>query len=232
MSSFIDLENVRLCLGRHEQGRVEFAMDAFRAEKGEAVALTGPSGCGKSTLLNIVAGMIRAEQGTVNVLGYELTGMGMAALDAFRGKHCGFVFQSFHLLHAFTALENVEIGLRFGARISARERRDRAVSLLKRVGLEHRLRARTNRMSVGERQRVAIARAIAGHPELLLADEPTGSLDPRTAAEVFALLLEVVKEAGCTLLMVTHDLELAAKLPRQVRCDRLVTTVMEGGSES
>jgi putative ABC transport system ATP-binding protein len=211
---------------------VEFALDKLEVERGEKIALTGPSGCGKSTLLNIVAGMIRAEEGTVSVLGKDLRKLGTAALDAFRGHHCGFVFQSFHLLHAFTAQENVEIGLRFGARVSAKERKERAIALLKRVGLEHRLNARTSRLSVGERQRVAIARAIAGKPEILLADEPTGSLDPRTAAEVFDLLLEVVAEAGCTMLMVTHDLALAAKLPRQMACQGLVTTVSSERSSS
>jgi predicted ABC-type transport system involved in lysophospholipase L1 biosynthesis ATPase subunit len=98
--------------------------------------------------------------------------------------------------------------------------------------LGHRLHARTNRLSVGERQRVAIARAIAGHPELLLADEPTGALDPKTAAEVFDLLLNVVAEAGCTLLMVTHDLHLASRLPRQFPCEGLVTTVANESERS
>jgi len=225
MPGFIDLENVRLCLGKHEQGSVEFSLDKLEVAKGEMLALTGPSGCGKSTLLNIVAGMIRAEEGRVMVLGHDLRKLSTAGLDSFRGHHCGFVFQSFHLLNAFTALENVEIGLRFGARLHAHERKERSTELLKRVGLSHRLHARTSRMSVGERQRVAIARAIAGKPEILLADEPTGALDPRTAAEVFKLLMEVVAEAGCTLLMVTHDLALAAKLPRQMPCEGLVTTV-------
>jgi predicted ABC-type transport system involved in lysophospholipase L1 biosynthesis ATPase subunit len=101
--------------------------------------------------------------------------------------------------------------------------------MLQRVGLAQRLDARTSRLSVGERQRVAIARAVAGKPELLLADEPTGSLDPRTAGEVFKLLLEVVAETGSTLLMVTHDHELAARLPRQVNCDNLVTTTPAEG---
>lgn len=232
MPDLIELENVRLCLGRHEQGRVEFALDKLNVTRGEALALTGPSGCGKSTLLNIIAGMIRAEEGRVSVLDQDLRKLSTAQLDAFRGRHCGFVFQSFHLLHAFTAQENVEIGLRFGSRPSAKERKARSAELLKRVGLGHRLHARTGRLSVGERQRVAIARAIAGHPELLLADEPTGSLDPKTAAEVFELLLTVVAEAGCTLLMVTHDLQLAAKLPRQMACEGLVTTVPNERSAS
>jgi len=220
---------VRLCLGRHESGRVEFFLKELDIQPKESVALTGPSGCGKSTLLNIVAGMVRAEAGEVQVLEKDLRKLSTADLDVFRGHHCGFVFQSFHLLHAFTAVENVEIGLRFGARIPARERKERATALLKRVGLGHRLHARTNRLSVGERQRVAIARAIAGKPELLLADEPTGALDPKTAAEIFALLQEVVAEAGCTLLLVTHDHGLAAKLPRQFACEGLVTTQTEGG---
>jgi lipoprotein-releasing system ATP-binding protein len=129
-------------------------------------------------------------------------------------------------------VENVEIGLRFGARLHKSESRERAVALLKRVGLEHRLKVRTNRLSVGERQRVAIARAIAGKPELLLTDEPTGSLDPKTAGEVFELLREVVDEAGCTWLMVTHDHALAAKLPRQMHCEGLVKTVTTGGARA
>ena len=232
MSAFIELKNVALCLGRHEQGRVEFALDKLEVSRGEAVALTGPSGCGKSTLLNVIAGMVRIDSGSVSVLNQELGGLGTAELDTFRGRHCGFVFQSFHLLHAFTALENVEIGLRFGLRLPARERRERALAMLKRVGLAHRINARTNRLSVGERQRVAIARAVAGKPELLLADEPTGSLDPATAGEVFKLLLEVVEESGSTLLMVTHDHELAARLPRQMKCDSLVTTTSVEGSAS
>jgi len=232
MPGFIDLENVRLCLGRHEQGSVQFSLDKLEVARGEKLALTGPSGCGKSTLLNIVAGMIRAEEGRVTVLDHDLRKLSTAGLDAFRGHHCGFVFQSFHLLNAFTAQENVEIGLRFGARPSAKERRERSAELLKRVGLGHRLHARTSRLSVGERQRVAIARAIAGKPEILLADEPTGALDPRTAEGVFELLLEVVAEAGCTMLMVTHDLSLAAKLPRQMACEGLVTTVPNEGRTS
>lgn len=232
MAPLIHLQDVRLCLGAHDNTRVDFALDRFDVASGEAVALTGPSGCGKSTLLNIIAGLARAEQGTVKVLDHDLRHLSTAGLDGFRGKHCGFVFQSFHLLHAFTVVENVEIGLRFGARLHKKENKDRAVSLLKRVGLEHRLKTRTSRLSVGERQRVAIARAIAGRPELLLTDEPTGSLDPRTAAEVFELLQEVVKEANCTWLMVTHDLALAAKLPRQMHCEGLVKTVTTGGARS
>lgn len=230
MSDLIALKNIRLCLGRQEQERVEFALDGLTVARGEAVALVGPSGCGKSTLLNIVAGMVRAESGSVNVLDHELSKLGTAELDAFRGRHCGFVFQSFHLLHAFTALENVEIGLRFGARLSAKDRKARATTMLERVGLGHRIHARTNRLSVGERQRVVIARAVAGKPELLLADEPTGSLDPRTAGDIFQLLLDVVAETGCTLLMVTHDHALADRLPRKFQCDGLVTTKTEGAA--
>lgn len=230
MPNLIHLENVRLVLGQHGTERVEFALDQFAAERGESIALTGPSGCGKSTLLNIIAGLVRAQEGTVKVLDQDLRSLSPAGLDAFRGKHCGFVFQSFHLLHAFTVLENVEIGLRFGPRLPHKEGKERAIELLNRVGLGHRIKTRTNRLSVGERQRVAIARAIAGRPELLLTDEPTGSLDPRTAGEVFELLKEVAAEAGCTWLMVTHDHALAAKMPRQMNCEGLVKTVKTGGA--
>jgi ABC-type lipoprotein export system ATPase subunit len=144
-----------------------------------------------------------------------------AQLDRHRGTHCGMVFQSFHLLAPFTALENVCIGLRFGARKGS-NRKERATEVLHRVGLGERLHARPERLSVGERQRVAIARALASGPSILLADEPTGSLDPETGREIFSLLREIAEEDGRTLIMVTHDPELAAKMPRTFDCSRLI----------
>ena len=203
---------------RHQLApQVEFVLDELRIDQGESVALTGPSGCGKSTLLNLIAGLVRTQSGSVRVLGTELGSLSTAALDRHRGRHCGMVFQSFQLLGAFTALENVQIGLRFARRGAAD-----AAQMLDRVGLSHRLHTRVNRLSVGERQRVAIARALAGKPELLLADEPTGSLDPRTGRQVFDLMGDLVRESGTTLLMVTHDIMLAKELPRQFDCAHLI----------
>lgn len=144
----------------------------------------------------------------------------------------GFIFQSFNLLDSFSALENVMIGMRFGRAYHGAEQQRRATALLDRVGLLRRLHTRPGRLSVGERQRVAIARAIANRPALLLADEPTGALDPTTAEDVFALIREICREEQCALMLVTHDLDLAAKLPRQIDCRGFVTHVpsLEGKS--
>lgn len=195
---------------------VSFVLDELLVMKGDCLALTGPSGCGKSTLLGLIAGLARVQSGSVRVLGTELGSLGTAALDRHRGQHCGMVFQSFHLLPAFTALENVLIGQRFSGREGD------AVEMLERVGLAHRLHTRVSRLSVGEKQRVAIARALLGRPSLLLADEPTGSLDPKTGRQVFDLMRELVREHGTTWLMVTHDLALARELPRQFDCTSLI----------
>lgn len=197
---------------------VIFTLEELRIITGEAIAFTGPSGCGKSTLLNLIAGLVRVQSGSVRVLGTELGSLGTAALDQHRGRHIGLVFQNFHLLPAFTALENVQIGRRFARRGDS----SAAVEMLERVGLAHRLHTRVNRLSIGERQRVAIARALVGKPELLLADEPTGALDPRTGKQVFDLMRDLVREHGTTLLMVTHDPALAAELPRQFDCVNLI----------
>ncbi|MEL6427622.1 MAG: ABC transporter ATP-binding protein [Planctomycetota bacterium] len=221
----IRLEAVTLRLGRAgPASEIVFSLPAFEAAAGEAIALTGPSGCGKSTLLNVVSGLRRADAGTVQVAGAELTRMGTAQLDRHRGAHCAMVHQTFHLLAPFSAVENVAIGLRFGARKRG-DLRARAADVLRRVGLGERLNSRPAELSVGERQRVAIARAIAGEAPILLADEPTGSLDPATGREIFTLLRGVAEEDGRTLLMVTHDHGLAAELPRRFDCSGLVASV-------
>lgn len=221
--AMVELRDVSVRLGRDAGRELRFSLERFEAARGEAVALVGPSGCGKSTLLNLVAGLRRAETGRVAVEGQDLAALGEAALDRYRGRVCGQVFQSFHLLAPFSALENVMIGLRFAGRRGADSRR-RAEVALDRVGLSGRRRALPATLSAGERQRVAIARAIATDPPLLLADEPTGSLDVATGREVFALLRETASEAGRTLLMVTHDADLAAELPRRYDCAGLVAS--------
>ncbi|MEM9281776.1 MAG: ABC transporter ATP-binding protein [Verrucomicrobiota bacterium] len=218
----IRLRDVSLCLGNSKYpSSVRFHLSAFEVVAGEAVALTGPSGCGKSTLLNLVAGLRRADGGNVTVAGADLGLLSPAQLDRHRGTHCGMIFQTFHLLAPFTAIEIVLIGLRFGARKRSHAR-ERALEVLRRVGLGDRLHARPDQLSVGERQRVAIARAIAGGPSILLADEPTGSLDPDTGREVFALLREVAAEEDRTLVMVTHDPVLAGDLTRRFDCTGLI----------
>lgn len=219
--SMIRIRNVSFQLGAVRGSAVRFQLPRFDVEQGEAVALTGPSGCGKTTLINLIAGLRCPGEGEVHVSGVDLAALSPSQLDRHRGAHCGMVFQTFHLLAPFTAVENVAIGLRLGMRRSTRSR-DQARELLHRVGLGKRLHARPGQLSVGERQRVAIARAIAGDAPILLADEPTGSLDPATGLEVFTLLREIAREDGRTLLVVTHDQSLASDMPRRFDCSGLV----------
>jgi ABC-type lipoprotein export system ATPase subunit len=228
----LHLTGVRKVLGRTAESTVTFALGDLAVAQGEQVALTGPSGCGKSTLLNIVSGLVRPDAGSVVVAGQDLGALSTAGLDGFRGRNIGFVHQTFNLLDPLDALENVLVGMRFGRAVARGDRRRRAAELLGRVGLAHRSHARPARLSVGERQRVAIARALANHPRLLLADEPTGALDPATAESVFALLLEETVREGCTLLLVTHDHDLAARLPRRVECHDFVRHEVTGGRPS
>ena len=218
----VAIQDCHLLLGYTGAKEVAFHLANFRLEAGEEAALTGPSGCGKSTLLNLVAGLRRPDKGMISVQGTELGTLSPSRLDTFRGRTMGFVFQSFNLLDSFSALENVLIGMRFGRSRPHGERHARAVALLERVGLKHRLHSRPPRLSVGERQRVAIARAIANRPALLLADEPTGALDPATAMDVFSLIREMCREEKCALLLVTHALDLAGRLPRQMDCQGLI----------
>ncbi len=220
----IDLREVAVQLGGDATQGVRFSLPSFAVAQGEHIALTGPSGCGKSTLLNLISGLRRPDAGSVKVAGTELTGLSEAALDRHRGQVCGHVFQSFHLLSPFTALENVMIGLRLAGYRRA-ECRQLAEAALDRVGLAERRRSRPATLSVGERQRVAIARAIAPDPPLLLADEPTGSLDATTGGEIFDLLRDTAVEAGRTFIMVTHDEALAAAMPQRFDCSALVSAV-------
>ena len=214
----VEIRDCRLRLGFAGEEVVSFHLENLRMDAGEEVALTGPSGCGKSTLLNLIAGLRRPDAGSVVVQGTDMTRLSTSQLDTFRGRTLGFVFQTFNLLESFSAIENVMIGMRFGRAYPQGGRQARAAALLERVGLRRQMDARPGNLSVGERQRVAIARAIGNQPALLLADEPTGALDPATAKVVFQLIREMCREEQCTLLLVTHDLELAAQLPRQIDC--------------
>jgi putative ABC transport system ATP-binding protein len=184
--------------------------------RGEFVALVGPSGSGKSTVLNLIGGLDRPTSGEVWINGTELGGSDERTLTHHRRRHVGFVFQSFNLLPRLTAEENVALPLMFSG-VPEKERRARARGLLERVGLGPRLAHRPTQLSGGEQQRVAIARALVGQPALLLADEPTGNLDTTTGAETMHLLKELNQEQGLTLLVVTHDPEVAAFADRVVR---------------
>lgn len=223
--TIVRLEGIKRIFQRDltpHQPTVGFHLDRFEVQEGEKVALVGSSGCGKSTLLHLVGGMIRPDAGTVEVEGKRLDQMPGPALDRFRGRTIGYVFQDHNLVPALSALDNVLLGLRFGGTVPRMQWNARAKEMLDRVGLGHRRRYRPDRLSVGERQRVAIARALANHPPILLADEPTGSLDPANSAQVFSLLREMCDEGTHTLLLVTHDAKIAARLDRRFDCERLI----------
>jgi putative ABC transport system ATP-binding protein len=199
----------------YEEGRITAlaGMDLEVAE-GEFVAVVGPSGCGKSTLLHLLAGLDRPDAGTIRVAHHDL-GSGRD-LSHYRAHHVGMVFQLHNLLPALTAAENVQVPM-FELRVGARERRERARRLLAAVGLETRARSRPPQLSGGERQRVAIARALANEPPILLADEPTGSLDSEAGRHVLDLIDELRRERGLTVVLVTHDHGVAARADRIVR---------------
>ena len=183
--------------------------------EGESVAVVGPSGSGKSTLLNIVGTLDQPDSGSVVVDGEKVDSMDELALADFRNQRLGFIFQSHHLLPQCTVLENVLV-----PSLASRDPRvrieaiERAPGLLKRVGLDHRMGHRPGQLSGGECQRVAVVRALINSPKLLLADEPTGALDQQSADALSELLLELNREDGVTLIVVTHSLELAAKMGR------------------
>lgn len=186
----------------------------LKIDQGEFVAITGPSGCGKSTLLQMLGALDSPNDGALNYRGKSLPGL--ADLAAYRAKEIGIIFQAFHLLPTFTAVENVQLPM-FESDRPASERKDQAISLLKAVGLEHRINHFPTKLSGGERQRVAIARSLANGPSVLLADEPTGNLDSENAHIILDLIIRLHREQNMTLVLVTHDLTIAARASRTIQ---------------
>ena len=190
-----------------ENGRTLDALNIehWAVSAGRCTVLTGPSGSGKTTLLNLIAGLSLPTAGTITVHDTDISALPEPRRDRFRAQHIGYVFQTFNLLSAFTALENVMLSMMFADAIPKHAQRRRAGEILTRLGLGARLSHKPQQLSRGEQQRIAIARALANRPPLILADEPCASLDASTAREVLDELLSVCREAGATLLVVSHE---------------------------
>jgi ABC-type lipoprotein export system ATPase subunit len=182
--------------------------------EGEFVALIGPSGSGKSTLMNTVGCLDRPTSGSYRLAGEEVAGLNPEQLAQIRNRRIGFIFQNFNLLSRTTALENVEVPLLYNASCPRRLRKRRATEVLGRVGLGNRLDHKPNQLSGGQQQRVAIARALVNQPPILLCDEPTGNLDTRTGREIIDLFRKLNDTEGLTVILVTHDLEIAQRTKR------------------
>jgi len=198
-------------------GSVKILHDVnLHIKPGERVGIVGRSGSGKSSLLSLLAGLEKPTQGKIQANGFGLSGMDEEALARFRRRSVGFIFQSFHLIATMTALENVALPLEF---IGDRKAFEKARSLLAKVGLSERTEHYPDQLSGGEQQRVAISRAVIGHPPILLADEPTGNLDENVGGKIADMLFALQRENKSALILVTHDLELAA------RCDRVLEMV-------
>ena len=208
----LELRNVTKSYRDPGGGRVPVLNVAdFKLGAGEQVVLIGSSGGGKTTLLNIIAGITTADSGEVVISGTNITRLSEASRDRFRAERIGYVFQTFNLLPAFTAIENVLLGMSFSGRKSDRTH---ATKLLERVGLGHRLHHRPAQMSVGEQQRTSVARALANTPRLLLADEPTANVDVANQQIVLQLLRDSCRENNVSLLLVTHAQEVATQFDR------------------
>ncbi|GFO65525.1 ABC transporter ATP-binding protein [Geomonas paludis] len=216
MSSLLEVKNLFKSYGTGE-ARVEVLKGIdLTVAAGDTIALVGPSGAGKSTLLHVMGTIDRPTSGDVLFDGEKIFNLADQPLAAFRNRSIGFVFQFHHLLPEFSALENVMMPLLIGGEKRSRCE-GRALKLLKDVGLSHRVTHRPGELSGGEQQRVAIARALVREPKLLLADEPTGNLDMKTSEEVHALLYEIQRNTGISLVIVTHNEQLAAGMARTVR---------------
>ncbi|MGM9477174.1 ABC transporter ATP-binding protein [Pedobacter sp. GSP4] len=214
MESILNIRNVSKIY--QSAGRELTVLDQinFAIEAGSSVAITGPSGSGKTTLLGLCAGLDRASSGTVELNGIALEQLNEDERAAVRNQHVGFIFQNFQLLPTLTALENVMVPLELRG---AKNIRAHALELLDKVGLADRSHHYPVQLSGGEQQRVSLARAFSNQPAILFADEPTGNLDAETSEKVIKLLFDLNKDAGTTLVIVTHDLELAARTGRSIK---------------
>ncbi len=182
-------------------------VDSFQMAEQSQTALSGESGSGKTTLLHLIAGILKPDSGSITLAGRQMSALGEPARDRLRATSIGYIFQTFNLLQGYTCLENILLGMSFGPGVD----HSFAKALLTRVGLERRLKHFPRQLSTGQQQRVAVARALANRPKLVLADEPTGNLDHKNAADSLALIRETCRENGAALLLVSHDCEVLSQ---------------------
>ncbi len=219
MTALVNIKDLKKSFTQPEGGKLlVLDISEFQIAKGEQVAMIGQSGGGKTTLLHLIAGLLSPDQGSIRIDGIETNGLSEEGRDRFRAETIGYVFQTFNLLPAFSAIENVRLGMAFG---SGKHQHARASDLLARVGLQDRFNYRPGQLSVGQQQRVAIARSLAGRPKLLLADEPTANVDPSSADSVLELIRDTCREEEVSLLTVTHDMQIAARFDRIEKLDEI-----------
>ena len=210
----IKLENVTKIYGTGENQLVALDHVNVTIDKGEAVAIVGPSGCGKSTMLHIIGGVDSATEGKVYIEGKDITGLTDEEMSIFRRRKIGFVFQAYHLIPVLTVEENMQMPILLDHRKPDKEYADYVLEMM---GLKDRKKSLPSQLSGGQQQRVAIARALANRPSILLADEPTGALDSKNGEEVMALLQRSVKELNQTLVLITHNVDLAREADRIIK---------------
>ena len=218
MRQIVELNNVEKSYRRGGELIRVLGGISVEVPRGQFLALMGPSGSGKSTLLNLLGGLDKPDQGSVNIAGEDITRLGSDALATWRARHVGFVFQSFNLIPVLTALENVELPLSLTS-LSRSERRERAEFALELVGIADRASHRPGQLSGGQEQRVAIARAVVTDPLFVLADEPTGDLDHGTTMAILDLLVQLNEQQQKTIMMVTHDPIAAEHASRRLHLD-------------
>ncbi|MCR8659451.1 ABC transporter ATP-binding protein [Paenibacillus endoradicis] len=219
MENMILVNSLEKSYKLHQRALPIISVSSWFVKKGERIALLGPSGSGKSTLLHLIGGILAVDQGTVEVAGEVISEMNEMQRDRFRARKVGYVFQDFYLIPSLTAQQNVELVME--RNLSRSEHNKLIEQWFERVGLTGKQNQRPYQLSRGQQQRVAIIRALINHPPLILADEPTGSLDWETAAFIMKLLLDICEENNATLLTVTHDLHLAQLYPATVQMDNI-----------
>jgi putative ABC transport system ATP-binding protein len=221
MKVAIQCENIKKIVNNTEKQEMILEVDTFNVNEGEQVVLMGPSGSGKTTLLHLLAGLENPSSGRITIFNEELSQLSEKKRDEFRGNHIGIVFQEFQLFPYMSAMENILVQNLASTKIVGKLAKEKAVELLKKLGLAHRKHSKVSLLSKGEQQRVAIARALLHNPKLLLVDEPTSSLDVKSGMEVVSLLKEICKEENTTLLLVTHDPTVASEFARVEKMDNL-----------